>query len=77
MKKEAEKPLFHISTLFFSTFFCMQIWGFMQNDAHSNYELLVGTGGLLRFGHARGLTAHLAVIQHLRAASLPRLSAKA
>ena len=38
--------------------------------------LFVGTGGLLRFGHARGLTAHRAVIQHLRAATLPRLSVK-
>ena len=37
---------------------------------------IVGTGGLLRFGHARGLTAHRAVIQHLRAATLPRLSEK-
>ena len=37
---------------------------------------IVGTGGLLRFGHARGLTPHRGVIQDLRAASLPRLSAK-
>ena len=36
---------------------------------------IVGTGGLLRFGHARGLTAHRAVIQHPRAATLPRRSA--
>ena len=37
---------------------------------------IVGTGGLLRFGHARGLTPHRGVIQDPRAASLPRLSAK-
>ena len=37
---------------------------------------LVGTGGLLRFGHARGLTPHRGVIQGPRAASLPRLSVR-
>ena len=36
----------------------------------------VGTGGLPRFGHARGLTPHRGVIQDPRAASLPRLSEK-
>ena len=35
----------------------------------------VGTGGLLRFGHARVLTTHRVVIHCARAASLPRLSA--
>ena len=34
----------------------------------------VGTGGLLRFGHARVLTTHRVVIHCARAASLPRLS---
>ena len=41
-----------------------------------NFGVFVQAGGLLRFGHARGLTAHRAVIQHLRAATLPRLSVK-
>jgi len=34
----------------------------------------VGTGGLLRFGHARVLTPHRGVIHCTRAASLPRRS---
>ena len=34
----------------------------------------VGTGGLLRFGHARVLTTHRVVIHCARAASLPRRS---
>ena len=38
--------------------------------------LLVGVDGLLRFGHARGLTPHRGVIQDPRAASLPRRPAK-
>ena len=38
--------------------------------AHS----IVGTGGLLRFGHARVLTSHRDVIHYAHAASLPRLS---
>ena len=46
------------------------------NIKRKNKEI-VGTGGLLRFGHARGLTPHRGVIQDPRAASLPRLSEKA
>ena len=38
---------------------------------------LVGTGGLLRFGHARVLTPHCGVIHCTRAASLPGRSAAA
>ena len=40
------------------------------------YAYFVGTGGLTRFGHARGLTPHRGVIQDPRVASLPRLSEK-
>ena len=35
------------------------------------FGVFVGIGGLLRLGHARGLIAHRAIIQHPRAASLP------
>ena len=46
----------------------------MQNAECRVKESLVGTGGLLRLGHARALTPHRGVIHSPRAASLPRRS---